>query len=98
MKNFIKHISFVQLFLTLKNTEKTYWMWLLRGIFMIISPLLFIFIVFNGLLLVGAFIGWQWPNHFYIPFMGGHFQGHFDRLMLIIGILMAFLKMNNNYE
>jgi hypothetical protein len=42
--------------------------------------------------LVGAFIGWQLPDHFYIPFMGGHLQGHFDRLMLLIGILMAFSK------
>jgi amino acid permease len=92
MKNFIKHISLVQLFLTLKNTEKEYWMWLLKGIFRIISPLLFVFIVFNGLLLVAAFIGWQWPNHFYIPFMGSSLQGHFDRLMLIIGIIIAFSK------
>jgi hypothetical protein len=92
MKKFIKHISFVQLILTLKNTEKKYWMWLLKGIFMVISPLLFIFIMFNGLLLVGAFIVWQLPDHFYIPFMGGHLQGHFDRLMLLIGILMAFSK------
>ena len=66
--------------------------WLLKGSFRIISPLLFIFIVFNGLLLIGAFIGWQWPDHFYIPFMGGHFQGHFDRLMLIIGVIIAFSK------
>ena len=92
MKNFIKQISSIQLFLTLKNTEKEYWMWLLKGVFRIISPLLFMFIVFNGLLLVGAFIGWQWPDHFYIPFMGNSFQGHFDRLMLVIGILMSFSK------
>jgi len=92
MKNILKYIAPYQLYLTIKNTNRRTWENVLWNLFIIIWPMLMVFIFFNGLLLVASFIGWQWPDNFYIPFTGGNLQGHFDRTLLVIGVLMCIFK------
>jgi hypothetical protein len=46
----------------------------------------------NTLLLIGTFVIWRWPDHFYLPFYGGKIQSTFDRLMLLVGVVIAVFK------
>jgi hypothetical protein len=92
MKEILKYIAPYQLYLTIKNTNKQTWENVLWSLFIIIWPVLMVFIFFNGLLLVASFIGWKWPDSFYIPFNGSNLQGHFDRSLLVVGVLMCVFK------
>ena len=82
----------VSMFMRLKDIEMEDWKEFGKIILIVIAPLLIIFSMFNLILLVGSFIMWQWPDHFYLPFYGGNMQLAFDRLLLLIGILIAVFK------
>lgn len=82
----------ISMFMRLKDIEMDDWKELGNTIFIIIAPLLIIFSMFNLILLVGSFVMWHWPDHFYLPFYGGNMQSAFDRLLLLIGILIAVFR------
>lgn len=54
-------------------------------------PLLAVAIIFNLIILVGAFFLWEFPKSFYIPFVtGGEVQAFFDRSLILIGVSLKF--------
>jgi len=82
----------ISMFMRLKDIEMDDWKELGNIILIVIAPLLIVFSIFNLILLVGSFIMWQWSDHFYLPFYGSNMQLAFDRLLLLIGILIAVFK------
>lgn len=82
----------ISMFMRLKDTEMDDWKEMGKIALTVIAPLLIVFSMFNLILLVGSFIMWQWPDHFYLPFYGSNMQLAFDRLLLLIGILIAVFR------
>lgn len=82
----------VKMFLILKNTDKEIWKLIGKNILGIFGPLLIFFIFFNMLLLMGSFLLWTTPHRWYMPFCGGSNQMIFDRLLLLVGLIIVVFK------
>lgn len=62
-------------------------------------PLLTVAIIFNLIIIVGAFFFWKLPNSFYIPFVtGGEMQAFFDRSLVIIGVSLKIFDFFSSKE
>ena len=92
LKSIFLSLSPVTVIMWLKDAEIKYWKEFGKTILSIIAPLLIIFLMINTLLLIGTFVIWRWPDHFYLPFYGGKIQSTFDRLMLLVGVVIAVFK------
>lgn len=59
-------------------------------IILMLAPLLFITGLIFMFLVVGSFILWRLPEHYYFPFVtGGELQRVFDRILLGVGVLIS---------
>ena len=59
-------------------------------IILMLAPLLFITGLIFMFSVVGSFILWKLPEHYYFPFVtGGELQRMFDRILLGVGILIS---------
>jgi hypothetical protein len=92
MKNLLKHTGIYQLYIMIKESTIDDW----KDLFIIIAPLFVIFVVFNILILFTAFMLWQLPNEFYLPFHGGNVQGFIERGLIVFGLVLFLSKKLRN--
>lgn len=92
MKIKIKQIfPILQNITSLKDRDTMFWVG--RKLFMLILPFIVILTLLYLIVLVGSFITWTLPVRWYFPFItGGDIQGMFDRLLLLIGVMLMFLE------
>ena len=56
---------------------------------LLFGPIIIVTVLFNILLLGSSFLIWDLPDSWYLPFVtGGSIQRIFDRLLLLMGILL----------
>ena len=75
-------------FSTILNTLKNKKLW--NKLLVIIYPLISVTIILNVILVIMGFVFFEVPDNWYIPFMGGKVQGVFDRIIIVIGIVLMF--------
>ena len=76
------------------NILKNKKLWMKLSI--IFYPLILVTILFNIVLLVATFVYFEFPNRWYIPFMGGYIQTMFDRFIIVVGIVVMFLDKDDD--
>lgn len=93
MKYILNHLFPFSIIKKLMEIDKETWRWFGYNILVTFLPLICITIAFNSLLLLFSFVHWTLPDSFYFPFLtGGELQGHFDRLFLAVGVMIAIFK------
>jgi hypothetical protein len=81
------------LFFTFKNIGLEDVRFISKKILLLLLP--FIFVLSLSLIGIGlfSFITWSTPNGYYFPFVtGGEMQGVFDRVLLLIGVLLMVFE------
>ena len=58
----------------------------------VFAPLVFVYLLFYLGLIVGSFIIWKFPEVIPIPFVGGRVHTIGDRLLVVAGFILLFLK------
>ena len=67
-----------------------------KTITIIFAPLVFVFLLVYLGLIVGSFVLWKFPEVIPIPFVGGRVHTIGDRLLIVAGFILLFLKVVND--
>ena len=62
----------------------------------VFAPLVFVYLLFYLGLIVGSFVIWKFPDVIPIPFVGGRVHTIGDRLLVVVGFILLFLKVIND--
>jgi len=58
----------------------------------VFAPLVFVYLLFYLGLTVTSFVLWKFPDVIPIPFVGGRVHTIGDRLLVVVGFVLLFLK------
>lgn len=58
----------------------------------VFAPLVFVYLLFYLCLIIGSFVLWKFPDVIPIPFVGGRVHTIGDRLLVVAGFVLLFLK------
>ena len=67
-----------------------------KTITIIFAPLVFVYLLVYLGLIVGSFVLWKFPEVIPIPFVGGRVHTIGDRLLIVAGFILLFLKVVND--
>jgi hypothetical protein len=71
------------------NTTKKDWLFIAKKLFLLVLPFILVLSVFYIFAFIFSFIYWHLPDNYYFPFLtGDEIQRVFDRVLLVIGILL----------